>query len=229
MKRMVSTGPEAMAHYQALFRNVMLKGKAEAPSLLDFVTTLALALDAKDHYTLGHSKAVSGYAAQIARQMGLPDPMIEEVRLGGILHDIGKIGVPEAVLNKPSHFTPEEFNLMKSHTFLGAKIVEPLRVKAIERLVRHHHERVDGTGYPGRLKGENIPLGARIVAVAESFDNMLSNLPYRRGRSMEEAVAELRRCSGTQFDSDIVEAFVRTLETPCDSRSHANMDKLVIS
>src|SRR5208337_2949678 len=127
----------------------MLKGNGEAPSLMDTVTALAFAIDAKDHYTQGHSQAVSRIAAQIARQMGLPDPVIEEVRLGGILHDIGKIGVPEAVLNKPSRFTPEEFNLMKSHTFLGAKIVEPLRVKAIERLVRHHHERVDGTGYPG--------------------------------------------------------------------------------
>ena len=181
----------------------MLKGNGDAPSLLDTVTALAFAIDAKDHYTQGHSQAVSRLAAQIARQMGLPDSVIEEVRLGGILHDIGKIGVPEAVLNKPSRLTPEEYELMKSHAVLGAKILEPLKVKAIERIrgmVRHHHEMVDGTGYPDRLKGENIPLGARIITVADCFDTMVSERAYKRGRSMEEAMEELRRCCGTQFD-----------------------------
>ena len=219
MKRMFSTGPEAFDHYLERFQNVMLKGNGEAPSLLDTVTALAFAIDAKDHYTQGHSQAVSRLAAQIARQMGLSDPVIEEIRLGGILHDIGKIGVPEAVLNKPSRLTAEEYEVMKSHTVLGAKILEPLKVKAIERIrgmVRHHHEMVDGTGYPDRLKGEEIPLGARIITVADCFDTMVSERAYKRGRSMEEAMEELRRCCGTQFDPEIVEAFVRSLETPGD-------------
>jgi putative nucleotidyltransferase with HDIG domain len=203
--------PEAFDH------NLERLGKT--PSLLDTVAALALAIDAKDHYTLCHSQAVSRLAAQIARQLGLSDTQVEEVRLGGILHDIGKVGVPERVLNKPSRLTPEEYNLMKSHTLLGEKILEPLKSKAVEGIrgiVHSHHERVDGTGYPDQLKSENIPLGARIVTVAESFHRMVSNVVYRRGRSVEEAVAELRRCSGTQFDPKIVEAFIRLLETPGD-------------
>jgi HD-GYP domain-containing protein (c-di-GMP phosphodiesterase class II) len=129
--------------------------------------------------------------------------------------------VPEAILNKSSRLTTDEYNLMKSHTLCGDKILEPLKVKAIEGIrgmVRSHHERVDGTGYPDGLKGENIPLGARIAAVAESFDTMVSDVVYRRGRSVEEAVAELHRCSGTQFDPKIVEVFIRLLETSGDPR-----------
>ena len=187
--------------------------------MLDTVTALAFAIDAKDHYTQGHSQSVSRIAAQIARQMGLPDSLVEEVRLGGILHDIGKIGVPESVLNKPTHLTAEEFELMKSHALLGARILEPLKVKAIERIrgmVLHHHEMVDGTGYPDHLIGEKIPLGARIITVADCFDTMVSKRLYKPGRSVEEALEELRRCSGTQFDPEIVEAFARSLETPSD-------------
>jgi len=181
------------------------------------IEMIAAGVDAKDHYTWNHSQSVSRLAAQTARQMGLPDWLVEEVRLGGIIHDVGKIGVPEPVLNKPSALTPEEYELMKSHALLGARILEPLKVKAIERIrdmVLHHHERVDGTGYPDHLKGNYIPPGARIVAVAEAFDTMRSKTVYKAERSAEEAVAELRRCSGTQFDPDIVEAFVRSLETP---------------
>jgi putative nucleotidyltransferase with HDIG domain len=188
--------------------------------LLDTVTALAFAIDAKDHYTQGHSQSVSRIAAQIARQMGLPDSLVEEVRLGGILHDIGKIGVPESVLNKPTRLTAEEFELMKSHALLGARILEPLKVKSIERIrgmVLHHHEMVDGKGYPDHLIGEKIPLGARIISVADCFDTMVSERLYKAGRTMEEALEELRRCSGTQFDPEIVAAFARSLETPGDS------------
>jgi HD-GYP domain-containing protein (c-di-GMP phosphodiesterase class II) len=181
-----------------------------------------------DHYTWNHSQSVSGLAQQIARQMGLPDSQIEEVRQGGIIHDVGTTLLPGTVRHKPSALTPEEYELMKSHPVRGAKILEPFKrerfayyrvfpgaMKAIESIrgiVQNHHERWDGTGYPDGLKGEQIPIGARIVAVAESFDNMVSDLPYRRGRSTEETVAELRRCSGTQFDPDVVEAFVCSLE-----------------
>ena len=216
MKRMFSTGPEAFDHYLKRFQAATLKGHGEAPSVLDAVTMLARAVDAKDHYTQGHSESVSRLAAQIATQMGLPDTEIEEVRLGGILHDIGKIGVPEALLNKPSLFTPEEYDVMKRHPLLGARILETVKVKTIERIrgmVRNHHEKVDGMGYPDGLKGDNIPLGARIITVADCFDSMLTgHRAYKPGRSAREAVEELYRCSGTQFDPTIVKAFVISLE-----------------
>jgi diguanylate cyclase (GGDEF)-like protein/putative nucleotidyltransferase with HDIG domain len=217
MKRMFSTGPEVFDHYLERFQSVTSKANGEAPSLLDTVTALAFAIDAKDHYTQGHSQSVSRIAAQIAQQMGLSDSTIEEVRLGGILHDIGKIGVPESVLNKSVRLTPEEFELMKSHTLLGAKILEPLRVKAIERIrgiVRNHHEMFDGTGYPDGLKGEAIPLGARIITVADCFDTMVSARAYKPGRSIEVAIKELRRCCGTQFDPQVVDALALSLERP---------------
>jgi diguanylate cyclase (GGDEF)-like protein/putative nucleotidyltransferase with HDIG domain len=225
MKRMFSTGPEAFDHYLERFQSLMLTANGETPSLLDTVTALALAIDFRDHYTQGHSQAVSRLAAQIARQMGLPDTVIEEIRLGGILHDIGKIGVPEAVLNKPSRLTSEEFDLMKSHTWKGAAILEPLKVKAIERIrgmVRHHHEMVDGNGYPDHLRGDHIPLAARIIAVTDSFDAMISERSYRGARTLEEAVEELQRCQGTQFDPGIVEAFIRSLEVSGDPRLSLN-------
>jgi putative nucleotidyltransferase with HDIG domain len=232
MKRMFSTGPEAFDHYLKHFQDIMLKGNGEAPSLLGAVTALANAVDAKDHYTQGHSQAVSRLATQIARQLGLSDPVIEEISLGGILHDIGKIGVPEAILNKPSRLTPEEYEVMKTHCSRGAEILEPLKVKAIEpirRMVRNHHEMVDGTGYPDHLKGENIPLGARIITVADCFDTMVSERAYQPGRSMAEAIEELHRCSGTQFDPTIVEAFFQSLETPDDPHTRVGMEEPLIN
>jgi len=186
--------------------------------LLDMITSLAYAVEAKDPHTKGHSQAVSRWAAQIAMQMRLSEAEIEEIRLAGIVHDIGKIHVPEPLLFKPAPLTAEEFGIMKSHAAWGAKILEPLKVTAIERIVRHHHERYDGRGYPDHLMGEEIPLGARIVAVAEAFDNMVSDVPYRRARTVEDAVAELRRCSGTQFDPKVATAFLDWLEIHGDPR-----------
>jgi diguanylate cyclase (GGDEF)-like protein/putative nucleotidyltransferase with HDIG domain len=228
VKRMFSTGPEAFNQYLQRFEQVMQGGNGESPSLLDTVTALAFAIDAKDHYTQGHSQAVSRLAAQIARQMGLPDTEVEEVRLAGILHDIGKIGVPEMVLNKPARLTVEEYEVMKSHAALGGKILEPLRVRAIEhirRMVRHHHESFDGLGYPEGLRGNAIPLGARILTVADCFDTMVSERAYKKGRSLEDAVAELRRCCGSQFDPALVDAFVRSLEAVDDPRKRAVMEE----
>jgi putative nucleotidyltransferase with HDIG domain len=165
-----------------------------------------------------HSKAVSRLAAQIAMQAGLSEAEIDEIRLAGVLHDVGKLGIPDNILYKPGRLTPEEFEVIKSHAAWGAKIVEPLKVTAIKRIVRHHHERYDGKGYPDHLKGEEIPLGARIVAVAECFHNMVSILHYKSARTYEEALAELCRCSGTQFDPKVVMAFLDWLEIHGDPR-----------
>ncbi len=214
MKRMFSTGPEAFDHYLGRFQSAAPVNLHEAPSLLEIVTALAFAIDAKDHYTQGHSQSVSRIAAQIAHQMGLPESQVEEVRLGGILHDIGKIGVPESVLNKTERLTKDEFEVMKTHTVLGEKILEPIKVKVIERIrkmVRNHHEMFDGTGYPDGLKGEDIPLGARIIGVADAFDTMISARAYKSGRTFDKAVEELRRCSGTQFDPAVVEALANSI------------------
>jgi putative nucleotidyltransferase with HDIG domain len=181
--------------------------------LLDTVTALAFAVDARGPYSTGHSQAVSRLAARIAIQAGLSVEEVEEARLAGLLHDIGMIHVPDTVCNKPERLSPEEFDVMSRHSAWGAKMLEPLNVKAIERIVRHHHERFDGEGYPDRLAADQIPLGARIVAVAESFHSMLSDLPYKSARTFEDALAELRRCSGLQFDPTIVVAFLDWLQS----------------
>jgi len=211
-------GDAELDQLQQAFRQRMQRTAGDAPSLLDTITALAFAVEAKDPHTKSHSQAVSRLAAQIAMQMRLSEAEIEEIRLAGIVHDIGKIHVPEPLLFKPAPLTAEEFGIMKSHAAWGAKILEPLKVTAIERIVRHHHERYDGRGYPDHLMGEEIPLGARIVAVAEAFDNMVSDVPYRRARTVEDAVAEIRRCSGTQFDPKVATAFLDWLEIHGDPR-----------
>ena len=212
VKRTSSTDPGAISQYRHRLER-MLRGPAgESPSLLDTITCLAYAVEAKDPHGKSHSHAVSRLATQIAMQAGLSEAEIEMIRLAGLVHDIGKIHVPESVLLKPTLLTAEEYEIVKSHAAWGAKIVEPLKLIAIERNVRHHHESFDGQGYPDKLKGEQIPLGARIIAVANAFHSMVSALPYRKARSAEEALAELRRCSGTQFDPMVVDAFLRSIQ-----------------
>jgi diguanylate cyclase (GGDEF)-like protein/putative nucleotidyltransferase with HDIG domain len=220
VKRMFSTGSDAFSHYQHRFEQMK--------PLLDTITALAFAVEAKDPYTRGHSQAVSRLAAQIALQAGLPHAEIEEIRLAGIVHDIGKIHVPEYVLNKPTSLTAEECELMRSHAAWGAKIMEPLKVTAIERIVRHHHEAFDGEGYPDNLRGEQIPLGARIVAVADAFDAMVSTYAYRKGRTVEEAVAELHRCRGTQFDPLVVDALLQAINSQSEPQKPDSSERLVI-
>ncbi len=227
VKRMFSTGPDAFNRYLQTFQKADANG--ESISLLETVTALAFAIDAKDHYTQGHSQSVSRLAAQIALQLGLPPAEIEQVRLAGILHDIGKIGVPEAVLNKPSRLSDDEFGIMKGHAALGDKILEPLKVKAFERIrpmVRSHHEWVNGRGYPDGLHGEEIPMGARILTVADSFDTMVSQRAYKKERPTDEAIAELRRCAGAQFDARVVETFVQSLQALGDPRLRTAFEKV---
>lgn len=220
-KQMFSTGPEVFSQYLQRLERVTEGSRSEGPSLMNTVTALAFAIDAKDHYTHGHSQAVSRLAEQIARQIQLADAEVEEIRLAGILHDIGKIGVPETILNKPSRLSPEEYELVKSHAVLGERILEPLKVKAIERIrsmVRHHHEMFDGRGYPDQLKGEAIPLGARIIKVADCFDTIVSERTYKKAKSVEDAIVELRGQSGSEFDPSLVHALVQSLDVIGDPR-----------
>jgi diguanylate cyclase (GGDEF)-like protein len=175
-------------------------------------SALALAVDAKDSYTRSHCQTVSQLCAVIAAELGLDRDRVARIRLGGLLHDVGKIGVPDAILNKPAALTDSEFELMKRHSLLGGDIVEAADMHDESRWVRHHHERFDGAGYPDGLAGAEIPLESRIILVADAFEAMTSDRPYRRAPGQEFALAELRRNAGTQFDPDVVGALCRALD-----------------
>jgi len=184
---------------------------------LSAIQSLAVALEAKDRYTAGHSQRVSRFAMMVARGLDFAAADIRLVGQSGLLHDIGKIGMDDKVLNKPGKLTREEFDLIKQHPVIGAQILAPVGSLASHLPgIRHHHEAMDGSGYPDGLKGEGIPLTARIVCLADSFDAMTSTRPYRSGKTLEEAVEEMRRCSGTQFDSRCVDAFIAILQRETD-------------
>ncbi len=175
------------------------------------VMALTSAIDAKDHYTCSHSEHVTEYAVAIAKEMGLSEEEAEEIRHACQLHDVGKIGVHDYILTKPGKLTIEEWEEMKQHSLKGAEILKPLIfLDGVIKLVAEHHERYDGKGYPFGIKAEEITLGARIMAVADSFDAMVTDRPYRKAFSKEEALAEVKKNSGSQFDPKVVEAFLRT-------------------
>lgn len=177
------------------------------------IFSLVYAIEAKSPWTKGHSERVTNYALSIARKLGLEEKDIETLNIAGLLHDIGKIGTYDVILDKPGKLTDEEFALIKMHPVKGADILSPMRqFKKIVPIIRHHHEGVDGKGYPDGLKNEEIPLCARILHVADSFDSMTSDRPYRKSPGIEYAVSELKKYSGTQFDPEVVEAFLRVLE-----------------
>jgi response regulator RpfG family c-di-GMP phosphodiesterase len=182
-------------------------------NLIDTLRSLVFTLEAKDPYTKEHSKRVTQMAVALGRAMGLGEHEIESIQFAGILHDIGKIGVRDSILLKPGRLTAAEFEVIKSHPIIGEQIVAPLGLIEAERgIIRHHHERFDGTGYPDGLRGERIPLLARIVAAADSFDAMTTTRPYREARNLESALEEFDRCKGTQFDPGVVAALHVILE-----------------
>lgn len=176
------------------------------------INSLTEAINVKDNYTAGHVDRVGEYALAIAHEINLDEETIEVIKQGAVLHDVGKIGIPESILNKPGKLTDEEFAIMKTHPAVSAQIVKPLGVSVhIMNAIKHHHERLDGRGYPDGLKGEEISLEARILSVADSYDAMVTDRPYRKGLSQEIAIGELRKNSGTQFDPAVVEAFLKVL------------------
>lgn len=180
---------------------------------LSTVRSLSQALEAKDEYTSGHAQRVSLFAIVIAKEMGLNPIDVESVELSALLHDIGKIGVPEGILTKPAKITDEEYEEIKKHPIHGFKILEPLEhLGKVLPGIKHHHERWDGEGYPDRLKGEDIPLSARIVCVVDAFDAMTSTRPYRKALPDEEALRRLKKDSGTQFDPQVTEALFRAYD-----------------
>ncbi|MCA9062011.1 MAG: HD-GYP domain-containing protein [Planctomycetaceae bacterium] len=184
---------------------------SEKESLLrGVIRSLINAIDAKDSYTCGHSDRVADFSRLIARQMNLSTVDCEQIYMTGLLHDVGKISVPDHVLKKPGRLTEPEFELIKQHPVIGYEILEHLdNLSYVLPGVLHHHEAVDGSGYPHGLKGENIPLAARILAVADAYDAMTSNRPYRRGMPVEKAESILRSGAGTQWDPLCIDAFFR--------------------
>jgi len=175
---------------------------------VQFVGSLAQALDARDAYTAGHSRRVSEYSCAIATAMNLPAQDLETIRVGALLHDLGKIGISDLVLQKPGRLTPDENELIRQHPVIGRRILENVQgLEAYLGIVELHHENWDGTGYPNGFKGEETPLHARIVKVADAYDAMTSDRPYQRGQSHAEAIAILKSARGSQMDSSVVDAF----------------------
>ncbi|CAG0983236.1 Cyclic di-GMP phosphodiesterase [Myxococcaceae bacterium] len=184
------------------------------------IRALAEAVDAKDSYTRGHSERVGVYASKIARELEFPKPLIERVYIAGLLHDVGKIGVRDAVITKPDRLTLAEYEEIRLHPEIGARILEPVRFLAdVVPCVRHHHEWYDGSasGYPDRLRGDAIPIASRVILVADTVEAMTSDRPYRRRLPLENVVREIHAFAGTQFDPDCAAACLRLLEREGES------------
>lgn len=204
---------ENYAYRTALEERVVQQAHRYEELFLASLQSLADALEVKDAYTWGHSTRVARYAVAVARELGVTGSLLDQIELGARLHDIGKIGVRETVLNKDGVLTDEEYAHVMEHPVIGWRLLAPLLrdVPHALAIVRSHHERFDGRGTPDGLTALEIPLGARIIAVVDSYDAMTSGRVYRPGRTAEDAIAEMRRCAGTQFDPGCVAAFERAL------------------
>ena len=184
---------------------------------LEMTQTLRYTVEAKDTYTRGHSDRVSEFSVLIGEKLGLPEKQIQILKIGGLFHDIGKIGIPDSILLKTEKLTDEEYSEIKKHPSIGAHILGTAKIfQDIIPIVEHHHERYDGSGYPSGLKGEEIPYVARIAAVADTFDAMTSRRSYRGPIDIEQVKEEIKRCEGTQFDPQIAEVFLNILNNEFD-------------
>jgi diguanylate cyclase (GGDEF)-like protein/putative nucleotidyltransferase with HDIG domain len=200
-------------------KNLVLEGNSKEITRLNesLLDALAEVIDMRDPYVLGHSKLVTRYAVMIAQRLRLPEERVELIRKASLLHDIGKLGIPDKILLKPSKLSPEEFEVMKAHTTLGSGLLETSNgLSNLIPIVRHHHEWYDGRGYPDGLKGKNIPLEARIVSLADAVEAMASDRPYRSALGPDEILLEIQRAAGTQFDPDIVKVFVEAVSPRAD-------------
>jgi len=188
-----------------------------APAGFDVLQGLIHAVDTKDRYTKRHSADVARYGAFIAERLGLDADFVETIRVAGLLHDIGKIAIPDAILRKPGRLTADELAVLQQHVALGDMIVRDVpNVDLVRAGIRHHHERWDGTGYLDRLAGTDIPTIGRILAVADAFSAMTTTRPYRKALDVREALTRLGDAAGTQLDTDLVSAFITGIETSAD-------------
>jgi putative two-component system response regulator len=203
---------ELKDYHENLQQKVTEQAEMIRDSFINSITSLAFALDAKDGYTNGHSQRVSGVSTILGRELKLSSEQVHKIRIAGLIHDIGKIGIPEKILNKPGRLDKEEFLRVQTHCTIGERILEPV-VNDVDilQMVRHHHERYDGKGYPDGLVGNDIPIGARILCVADSYDAMTSDRPYRHSIEARLVFEELQQNRLTQFDPEIVDTFVRLL------------------
>jgi putative two-component system response regulator len=200
---------EIKEYQQYLEEKVEEQTKEVRKVFLGAIEALAFALEAKDQYTAGHSRRVTEIAVAIGREMELSDECVEDLRWGGLLHDVGKITIDQIIQNKPGELTPDEYEHIMTHASVGAGIVKPVVNDKVVEMIEHHHDRYDGSGMHQVISGKQIPLGARILAVADSFDAMTSDRPYREAMSVNEALEEIKRCTGSQFDPEVAAAFLK--------------------
>jgi len=197
-----------------VLHNTLLKlenGKKEV--YLETIAALVTAIDAKDKYTRNHSKNVARVAVALARGLKLSDREIQTIEYGALLHDIGKIGISETILNKNGKLEDEEYEIIKSHPVIGVTILQPVDfLQSTSAIIHYHHERIDGRGYPSGLKGEDIPFEARIVSIADAWDAMTSDRSYRKGMSTEQALRELQNHAGSQFDAHMIKTFTTMIK-----------------
>ena len=211
---------ELVARVRSLLRVKQLYDRLDDAQRTIF--SLARAVEAKDSALESHTERVGMNARRLGEALGLGEDTLDDLLWGGVIHDIGKIGIPDSILLKPGPLTVDEFEIMKQHVFIGEEIARPLRsAHDLLPIIRNHHERIDGTGYPDGLAGEDIPLGARIVAICDAFDAMISDRPYRKGLTHANAMATLVAGAGTQWDGQLVAIFQTLVSEPLPEREPA--------
>jgi putative nucleotidyltransferase with HDIG domain len=212
LARLAQNFNDMAGNIETLVRRLRQALRQNQELFLETIRTLAAAIDAKDPYTRGHSERVSAYSMAVARHLDLNQDELFRVRIAAILHDVGKLGIRDGILNKPGGLTDEEFTIMRSHAEIGAQIMSPIRMlKDIIPGIRNHHESWDGRGYPDKLVGEEIPLVARIIGVADTFDAMTTTRPYQKAMSLDYVVAKMQQMSGQRFDPKVIEAFLQAV------------------
>ena len=202
------------AFAQNIDNSIAEKNEELEQAYLDIVKVLRQTVEAKDPYTRGHSDRVSAFSVLLGKQLDLSENDLETLRVGGLFHDIGKIGIPDKVLTKNERLTDKEFSQIMKHPSIGAQILGNTKVfQDIIPIVKHHHERFDGKGYPSKLSGDKIPYLVRIVTICDAFDAMTSNRSYRKALPMKTVISEIEKCKGTQFDPEIANAFLKIIDS----------------